>query len=258
MKMSLSFLALFIITSSIAFSSDASGSWLFEANLGATPFNTIDFKTVHISDWQNYGTGSKEGRIELPLGDASTSGFVPNLNLGFGYHFSDNFRWNINVQGGVVDFLDVFSISASTGIGIIPIAEDNYRIGIRGDFGVGLLLGNYGKIEQLEGKMNPVITKQGTFYDGDTLHVFGSVFDYSFGLFTEYNITKNSYIKLELGYLMSGDAAPKIETSTETLEFDDPAIVKNEMGSTEAANIHPQFNFKGIYISIGVGVLLGK
>ena len=38
------------------------------------PIDTHDFRDIHVSDWQNYGTGSSEGRVHLPLGKVDIEG----------------------------------------------------------------------------------------------------------------------------------------------------------------------------------------
>lgn len=55
--------------------------------LGILPLTTEDMKDVHVSDWQNYGTGASEGRVALPLSKGETDGMALGLLLGAEYNY---------------------------------------------------------------------------------------------------------------------------------------------------------------------------
>jgi len=224
------------------------------------PLEVGGLADVHASDWQNYGTGSSEGRVSVPLGGGNSSipvAFGPQV--GISYKLMGRTPWSGGEMGHSLDivadfafyFSDMMAFTAKAGVDWFFLDYPSWRLGISPQ--IGFLYGfmSFGEVEVLPGKTPPVITPIGTFNEGDELKASMGMLLIDAGLKFEYDFTRNWGLRVAAGFQYGFPVMDfKVEAGDVELDMDAPALVKTD-GSTTQAGLNPEAK------SLGASVFLG-
>ena len=222
---------------------------------GTLPVTTAGFADLHLSDWEKYGTGGREGRVHLPFGDVNVDGQQPTFFLGVeGTEMPAQFEIQMTSKDGL-DYAQLlfgwrFNLSEgySHSFDFIP------------KFGVGVGFVEFGEVEILEGKTPPVILDKGTVDVGDEIRaeLFGGVLQAvvsaNIRVVDEVNILAQGGWNLAFLPDLDLRTDPK-NSGTDEVKFngDDEALVKPVIGSTEQAGVEPKVKSNGYVAMLSVG-----
>lgn len=211
------------------------------------PFQSKDMSDIHVSDWQNYGTGAMEGRASLPLSRANKRGVFPGVTLA------------LEGPRDIPVFLEYQGLAFST------FSFQQFLLGSRLqlfdtpwlDFhvvpkmGYALLNLNFGKVEMLPGKLQPVITPEGTFFTGNKLAAEISGFIFQANLEASLHFTQNFGLTCGYGYNFAFMSDLVIKAGDIKLNYSSPTLVKpvldtgSGQSSTVQAGVRPRVDSSG-------------
>lgn len=217
---------------------------------------TTNMRDVHVSDWENYGTGVMEGRVRLPLSQ--------------GEHDGGAIGYVIGSRGRVlrVPFICqvIFAPAATAfsytnillGIDLRFVENESFRIGFAPKIGYGKFTGDFGLVEMLPNKTPPVITPEGTFRVGDQIEsdLSGMTLQASFN--ADFIVHKKLGVFFEAGWTESFFGDFSIQAGDIDLAYDSPTIVEPILdigdghSSSEPANISPTLTSSGITYMLGL------
>lgn len=100
-KVSLFTLVLLLASGLTARAWDLQGS--FYAGGIMIPLEITGVEDIAVSDWQNYGLGTLEGRVFIPLSKGGATGQHPALILGYDYPFASELSGVVELQGTQVN-----------------------------------------------------------------------------------------------------------------------------------------------------------
>lgn len=218
------------------------------------PFETTGLEDIHASDWQNYGLGAIEGRVNLPLTKGKASGLHPGFVLGFEEWLADLPYlppFLAEVQYAATGEADLFGFFL--GVNLKPqlnlTGDEKFSIGFIPK--VGYMRGNidFGKVEVLPGKTPPVITPEGTFYTGDEISAKVSGIAIQAALNASYSLTKSLSIGGQFGWSQALFGDMKIKAGDITLDMDSPVLVKKDLSSAQAG-IDPKAESSGLLLAL--------
>lgn len=215
--------------------------------LAATPLTISGLRTVHVSDWEYYGTGPSEGRVSLPLGNGNTSGLHAGLWLGYEGRF-----WALPVVlelGIAPGAVDIFSFGAGTSIPVLH--GSRWALAATPKLGILSASVDMGKAKVLPGKTPPIITPIGTFQEGDQVTAStGGLFLQAAGTLS-YRVREwpNIGIRAEAGVQLASLRDVSIEAGDVDIPLGAPAVVKPD-GSTEQAGVRPKQHANGPYFVV--------
>ena len=216
--------------------------------IGTMPLSISGLADVHASDWENYGTGDMEGRVNLPLEGGNTSEIVrPGACVGYEIDLGV-----LPVFGELSIFpgsMNVFTVLVGTKLGLL--SGKDWSLGLAPGVGVMLATMELGEVEVIPGKTPPVITPMGTFYEGDPLSAsIGGLMlsgDVVFGM----RLSDKLELRLKGGlqYALLGEL--QVKAGEVVLEQDAASLVRND-GSTTQAGIDPNGSSVGMSLLAGV------
>lgn len=216
-------------------------------NFGQT--SSEDFENFHLSDWENYGTGTSEGRTECNLGEKEPSAVNYGIMLGARYEFIKDLSALAEIQLNFSSGVNLFGIYA--GVNYDFITTKTFSLGATPKIGYVSGKADLGKVEMLPGKTAPVIADSGTYNVGDEISLEFSGAAISLGLTPRYDLTDNIAIVGYIGYTIGFLKSDGLKVGDKDLSMSDPAVVQPVLGSTTNAGIDPQINITGISIQLG-------
>lgn len=217
------------------------------AGLAATPLTISGLRTVHVSDWEYYGTGPQEGRISLPLSKGNTSGLHPGLWLGYEGRF-----WALPVileLGIAPGAVDIFSFGGGTSIPFLR--GSRWQLAATPKLGILSASIDMGKAEVLPGKTPPIITPIGTFYEGDqvTASTGGPFLQAATTLSYRVSQWPDIGIRAEAGLQLAWLRKVSIDAGDVDIPLGAPAVVKPD-GSTTQAGLRPKQHGHGAFVVV--------
>jgi hypothetical protein len=222
---------------------------------GASPLSISGMEDVHLSDWKNYGTGLSEGRAALNLSEGNTS---KDIGTAIVVAASAAATEKIDVLVGIpiCGNGDALSVGINLGVNYKLLDTRFLTIGIAPEIGFEYALLASSTVEMLPGKTSPIITENYTFYEGDQISGSAKGFTGSLSTLLCFNITKNIGIEAKAGIQYGIFGTPELEVGTgsdkKVLNFDDEAVVKAEMGSTEQIEYKGEISSTGFLFGIGI------
>jgi hypothetical protein len=220
------------------------------ATLGMQGINNQNMLDFHISDWQEFGLGSLEGRVSVPLSERQLSSSV---FFNIGAEFAERVTLDISIGFGKINF-----VSGMLGGNYKFIKGEKFKLGINPKIGYASVTANMGEVAVIPGKTPPVIIGDNSFTVGDKIRVQTNGFLAQVGLVPEYQVTERIGIRASIGYsyFLGGKAKVKITTSDANtgdveLVLTDRSIVKPNGTSQQYAN-EPKFGLTGLVFQLGV------
>lgn len=223
------------------------GSWYAGAVM--LPLEVTGLEDVAVSDWENYGLGSAEGRISLPLSQGATSGSHAGFLLGYDYPL-------LPVLSGIGEIQMTFSPATSLGALFIGVnckllENERFSLGLAPKIGYAFGTIDFGETAVLPGKTPPVITPEGTFYSGEEVEATLSGAAFQAMLNANYALTDKIGINLQAGWTQAFLGDLRITAGDVILAKDSPAVVKND-GSADQAGIDPKAAVQGLSVALGL------
>jgi hypothetical protein len=208
--------------------------------LAIAPLEIGGLQRIHASDWEDFGTGPFEGRIELPLQRGNTSG--ERFGARVGYHFGSRLP--------AIAELGVFPGSATlltlaAGVDVHPLRASFVSFGVTPKLGYLVGLIDAGKAEVLPGKTPPVVTRSGTFDEGDSLSGMFSGAFVQVAASSMIRFNDRFGLRLDVGYQHAWVGNFKVKAGSVELDKDSRALVKPD-GSTTQAGLDPKASSSGI------------
>ena len=227
----------------------------FFIETSTSPIQIKGMADVHVSDWQSFGTGSSEGRMELPLSGGNTNNpLMPGAKMGFAANVAPFLDLTLDFS---INFSSMMVLTIAGGADIYLVEIDNFRMGAMVRLGYMMANLTAGEAQVLPGKTPPVIINDvGTFNTGDNISAELT------GIVTQAGIVNEFYISPELGLrfeagmqyayinelnIVTGTGDTRIE-----LPVDNAAVVEPVDGSTTQAGIDPKGQSLGLTASVGL------
>ena len=216
--------------------------------LSGVNVTTSDFTNFHISDWEQYGLESSEGRVAVPLGDNDIAG--PNLNILVGAYTPllnklDGFA---EAQVGVGD---ISYVAGFLGVNFRFIDGESFSLGLTPKIGFASAQADFGAIELLPNKTPPVILSEGTFNVGDSLTMDISGAAIGIGLTPRIQLTDAIGLTSFVGFQQSITSDPEIKAGHIELPMTSNGVVKAD-GSSTQAGLDPTANSTGFIWQVGI------
>ncbi len=208
--------------------------------LAVTPLEISGLQRVHASDWEDFGTGELEGRIELPLQRGNTSG--ERFGARVGYHFGS--RLPAIAELGVFP-ANATLVTLAAGFDVHPFRTSFVSFGVTPKLGYLVGLIDAGEAEVLPGKTPPVITRSGTFDEGDSLSGMFSGPFVQVAASSMVRLSERFGLRLDIGYQHAWVGNFKVKAGEVELEKASPALVKPD-GSTRQAGLDPKASSSGL------------
>lgn len=216
---------------------------------GVFPLEFSGLKDVAVSDWQNYGTGPAEGRIRLPLSQAKANGMVPGFSVGVDREFIPKLTGLFEVQGGIAT--GSFPVIINVGAGWTAYNNERFTLKLVPKVGYAVGSVDFGTAKVIPGKTAPVITPQGTIYNGASITASVSGVAVQAGVNATYMFTDQLGLTLDVAYVNASLADFQIKAGDVKLNKDSPALVKDDGGTTQAG-IDPKASIGGLIANIGI------
>ncbi|MDW3195087.1 MAG: hypothetical protein R8G66_22125 [Cytophagales bacterium] len=211
------------------------------------PLESEDFNDFHISDWQDFGLGSIEGRVAVPLSEerATSSYGVTGALL---YNFNEKWTGLLELGLGVTDF---FVLDFMVGAEYALINANLFQL--RGVLKAGYATGFGGSTtaDILPGKTPPVILPEGTFDAGDAIDVTFNNIPVQLGVKPVIQLTERFALYGNFFYSVSLGNEATIEAGEVEVMFDSDAVVAPD-GSSTQAGIAPELKLNGFGFDAGV------
>lgn len=211
------------------------------------PIKTVDFFDVHISDWERFGLGTSEGRVEVPLLD-NAPGSSPGLALGA--HYFLNETWS-----GSVDLTYTFSginlIQALLGVHYKIMDGSKFSIALSPRIGYSMANGEIGTTEILPGKTPPVILDEGTFDADESLKVEFSGVLFQAGITPVFEVSDRLRIIANVNYGLNFARNATLRAGGIEIPFTSNGVVRSD-GSNTQAGINPEVKNQGVGVSVSV------
>jgi hypothetical protein len=211
------------------------------AGLATSPLRISGLEDLNASDWQDFGTGAREGRIDLPLQGANTDGTRWGGRLGYRLVPAFPVLAELGVFPG-----KALLLTFALGVDLHPLRSKSFSLGVTPKIGYMVGIIDLGNAHVLPGKTPPIVTRAGTFQEGDSVSAMLS------GLFGQLAVTSNLKVfgplgvRLEAGYQLAAVGNFKIKAGGVELDKNAPALVKAD-GSTRQAGIDPKGKASGPY-----------
>ena len=214
--------------------------------LALSPFTIEGLADIHASDWQDYGLGGLEGRIALPLGKGNTSG--PHWGGRLGYRLPSAFPLlgEIGVYPGTATLLTL-----AIGADIHPLKTKAFSLGVTPKVGYLVGIVDLGKAQVLPGKTPPVITRAGTFNEGDAVSATMAGPFIQAGASACLRLFGPFGLRADAGYQLAFMGDFKVKAGNVDLDKDAPALVKPD-GSATQAGVDPKAKANGLYGFVGL------
>lgn len=237
---------------------DAQNKVSIYGGLNLTGVSVNEFENFHISDWENYGLlsldpNSAEGRVAVNLANKKPSSLTVGAVLGLFYSLAPKLDALVEVQ---ITFSRVEYKAAFVGIKYDLVSTEKFTLGITPKIGFTLATANFGEISLIPGYTPPVILREGTFTNGDTLKMDISGLAASLNLTPMLKFSDKFGLYANLGYQISfaGDPALKASSASGT-DVDIPmtakGVVKSDLSATQAG-IKPSILPTGLSIHLGI------
>jgi len=230
------------------------------------PLETKEMEDVHVSDWQNFGTGSMEGRVHLPLSEGETSGLRLGYMVGVEYDLLQRF----NVYQGL-PFIAEIQLSPTSeafkyfqaliGANLRLLKSPHFDLRLSPKIGYAMLQGDFGEVEMLPGKTPPVITPEGTFRVGEKIKSDMSGVAIQANLSAFYKITERIGLDLQVGWNQAFLGDLTIEAGDVELKYDSPTVVEPVLdigdgtSSSTQAGVDPSLSSSGVTIFVGLSYM---
>ena len=211
------------------------------------PVKAIDFEDFHISDWENYGLGTSEGRVVVPLA-SNTPGNSIGLNLGVNYELSEKLSALFEIN---YSFTGISITQILLGVNYSFVQNETFSLGFVPKLGYSIASASFGAIEVLPNKTPPVILPEGTFYEGDELTMELSGLIAQLGLNANYAISSNIGAFVNLNYGLAFGGSGVLMASGLEIPMTANGVVKDDFTSTQAA-IEPNAKIQGLGFTIGI------
>jgi hypothetical protein len=213
------------------------------------PFAVEGLDDIHASDWENYGLGSSEGRVSVPLKQGNSSGTRFGVLVGYESDFDALPKWIPFAADLGAYFGDMMVFAVRAGVNIKPFQGASWSVGLSPR--IGFLYGtmDFGTVEVFPGKTPPVITPEGTFNEGDDLSASMMGVIAAVGIVAEYRFTENWGILLDTGFHYAYMMDLEVTAGDITLDMDAPSLVKND-GSSTQADLDPSGSSLGVFAVI--------
>lgn len=212
-----------------------------------TPFNVEGLADIDASDWQNFGLGSSEGRVSIPMGSGNGGGVRIGGRLGYE--------------------VDVIGIPALAEVGFFPgkVQVISLALGVnwkpvKGSWGfiglsprVGYIMGqmDFGNVHVYPGKTPPVVTPIGTFNEGDPLKASVGGPMVAATVTAGFNFTDHIGMRIDAGVQAAFLSELIVKGGDVELKKDAPSLVKNDGTSTQAG-LNPKASSFGPVALVGV------
>lgn len=211
------------------------------------PLSSEGFENFHISDWQDFGLGSVEGRVEVPLAEENPS-FTTGLLGGLIYRFNDKWNGIMELGIGFTDFA-TFGLILGAEYTIVDAGFIEVRSILK--FGSTTGYGGSTTAQLLPDKTPPVILEEGTFNVGDPIEVNFTNLPLQIGFKPVFDISQKLALYGNFYYSTSFSNEATIEAGEIEIPFESPAIVKDN-GSSTQAGITPELKVSGLGFDFGV------
>lgn len=227
----------------------------FFIETSTSPIQIKGMADVHVSDWQSYGTGSSEGRMELPLSGGNTNNpLMPGAKMGFAANIAPFLDLTIDFS---INFSSMMVLTLTGGADIYLVEIENFRMGAMARIGYMMANMTAGEAQVLPGKTPPVIINDiGTFNTGDNISAELTGVVTQAGIVNEFYVTPELGLRFEAGIqyayinqlnIVTGTGDTRIE-----LPVDNAAVVEPVEGSTTQAGIDPKGQSLGLSASVGL------
>jgi hypothetical protein len=217
------------------------------------PLEISGVEDIAVSDWQNYGLGIAEGRIVLPLSKGEIAGSQWGAVVGWRLPMHPRFSPLAEVQVG----LDSQATLAQVFIGCDwkMMQMERFSLSLIPKIGWALGSVDFGSALVIPGKTAPVITPEGTIYNGDEVMANMAGMAYQVGVRANYMFTDRIGFNFDLGWTQAMLDDFTIEAGNVELDKNSPAVVKND-GSATQVDIDPQASSQGIVMTFGIEFLI--
>lgn len=248
MRTSFSRIAFLVLVSVVVWAGPSSASADQKVYFGPSilPFAVEGLDDIHASDWENYGLGSSEGRVSIPLEQGNSSGTRFGVLVGFESDFDALPKWIPFAADVGAYFGNMMLFAVRAGVNLKPFQGDSWSVGLSPR--VGFLYGtmSFGAVEVFPGKTPPVITPEGTFNEGDDLSASMMGIIAAVGIMAEYRFTKNWGLLVDAGFHYAYMMDLEVKAGDITLDMDAASLVKND-GSSTQAGLDPNGTSVGLF-----------
>lgn len=227
----------------------ARAGWNYYLGAAQLPLEISGVEDIAISDWQNYGLGTAEGRVALPLSQGAASGQHWGATLGGYRYFAPRIAYLVEGQIALANGANL--INLFLGLNWDMIQAGRFTLGIMPKVGYALGYVSFGKTEVLPGKTPPVITPEGTFYEGQDISASLGGFAYQIALQANYALTNRLSLTFQAGWTQAMFGKLTLKAGDVYLDMDSPAVVKND-GTATQAGISPEAQSAGMAMTLGL------
>ena len=248
MKKIINLLGLFLIFASVANAQFDMTKLTVYGGVSILPVKTVDFEDFHISDWENYGLGTSEGRVLVPLETNKPKSMSIGVLLGANYELSEKLNALLEINYAVSG---ISITQALVGINYSLVDNDKISLGFTPKVGYTIASAEFGAIEVLPNKTPPVILPEGTFYEGDLLTMEMAGINVQLGFNAKYKITEQIGAFANVYYGLSFGSEGALMASGLEIPMTANGVVKNDLTSTQAG-ISPNVKIQGLGFGLGV------
>ena len=248
-KLFITFTILFFSTLSFASSKD--GDFYF--GYSEIPITITGLENVQLSDWEEW-TSFADARVYLPLSDGNRDGLGQGLNIGFKTRGFIPVLLELQIfpdNGIITNFL--------LGLKVNIINTNVFKFSFSPKIGPSLFYKSLGELTEIDNAYSYVDLDgiRGLSTDdprvGDEISASMIGFVSQLSADFQINFTKKLGFILSAGYSESSFSTLSFMIDRDgvpiTIEYDDPAIVVNDINSIESANLNPDIKSIGQYIA---------